>query len=89
MLQRVGLENKLKNKIFELSGGEQQWISLARLMLKSCDIILADEPTGSLDIKNRDNVLNILKSLNNDGKTIVIVTHNPYISNACSRKITL
>ena len=78
-----------KKKVFELSGGEQQRLALARIMLKKCEIILADEPTGNLDNKNRDIVFNILKDLNKQGKTIVIVTHDNYIANKCDKIIKL
>ncbi|ARO59388.1 Macrolide export ATP-binding/permease protein MacB [Bacillus cereus] len=75
-LQKVNLPNYEKKKIFELSGGEQQRIALARILIKKCDYILADEPTGNLDNNNRDLVFNILKDLNEDGKTIIFVTHD-------------
>ena len=88
-LKLVGLEGYNKKKVFELSGGEQQRWALARIMLKKCEIILADEPTGNLDNKNRDIVFNILKDLNKQGKTIVIVTHDNYIANKCDKIIKL
>ena len=86
-LKLVGLEGYNKKKVFELSGGEQQRLALARIMLKKCEIILADEPTGNLDNKNRDIVFNILKDLNKQGKTIVIVTHDNYIANKCDERL--
>lgn len=89
VLEKVGLLDKLNSKIYQLSGGEQQRIALARLMLKKNDIILADEPTGSLDEVNRDQVLSILQSLNNEGKTILIVTHDPEVSKICTNVVTL
>lgn len=79
----------LTQKVHELSGGEQQRLAIARILLKPCDIILADEPTGSLDISNRNEVINLLKELNQMDKTIIIVTHDPYVSNQCSRVIEL
>ena len=88
-LKLVGLEGYNKKKVFEHSGGEQQRLALARIMLKKCEIILADEPTGNLDNKNRDIVFNILKDLNKQGKTIVIVTHDNYIANKCDKIIKL
>lgn len=75
-LERVGLKEKINNKIYTLSGGEQQRIALARLMIKKCQLILADEPTGSLDKTNSSIVMDILKTLNNEGKTIILVTHD-------------
>ena len=88
-LEKVGLLDKLNNKVFELSGGEQQRVALARLMLKEKDIILADEPTGSLDEDNRDIILKLLKQLNNEGKTIVLVTHDKAVANICDREINI
>lgn len=74
-LERVGLSDKINEKVYKLSGGEQQRVALARLMIKSCKLILADEPTGSLDKDNANRVMGILKSLNDEGKTVVMVTH--------------
>lgn len=89
-LKKVGLTNPLNQKIYELSGGEQQRVALARIFLKSCDLILADEPTGSLDSENRDEIISILKKLNKEKeKTIVIVTHDPYVAKNYNRIIEL
>jgi putative ABC transport system ATP-binding protein len=89
VLEKVGLNISLKRKIHELSGGEQQRIAIARIMLKSCELILADEPTGSLDTYNRDEIIKLLKELNATGKTIIIVTHDSYVAQECSRVIDL
>ena len=75
-LSYVGLDGITKKKIYELSGGEQQRVALARVYLKKCTYIFADEPTGNLDKKNRDIVLDILKSLNSEGKAIIYATHD-------------
>ena len=88
-LNKVGLENYEKRKIYELSGGEQQRVAIARVILKPSKIILADEPTGSLDEKNRDQVISLLKYLNKEGKTVVIVTHDKNVANECDRIIEL
>lgn len=88
-LNYVGLKNYEKRKIYELSGGEQQRVAIARIMLKPSKIILVDEPTGSLDEKNRDIVLNLLKSLNKEGKTIVLVTHDRYVASQCNRVVNI
>lgn len=82
----LSLKNK---KVYQLSGGEQQRIAIIRLILQDCDIILADEPTGSLDIQNRDMVLSYLRELNKLGKTVVIVTHDMEVANQCSRIINI
>lgn len=78
-LERVGLSDKINEKVYTLSGGEQQRIALARLMLKQSSVILADEPTGSLDRKNAEAVIGILKTLNKEGKTVILVTHDENI----------
>lgn len=88
-LRIVGLEEKLNQKVYTLSGGEQQRVALARLMLKKCDIILADEPTGSLDNNNAEAVLNILKQLNEQGKTIILVTHDDEIKKQGNKVVNL
>lgn len=88
-LQKVGLSNYEKKKVFTLSGGEQQRVSLARAMIKKGNVILADEPTGNLDEENRDIVLNVLLEQNKEGKTIIIVTHDPYVANRCRRIISV
>lgn len=88
-LKTVGLEGYEKRKIFELSGGEQQRVAIARIILKPSKIILADEPTGSLDIENRNKVIQLLRKLNKNGKSIVIVTHDMEVANNCDRIIEL
>ncbi len=88
-LETVGLAEKINTKVYKLSGGEQQRVALARLMLKKCDVILADEPTGSLDVENADRVMDILHLLNQKGKTVVLVTHSERIINSESRVIRL
>ncbi|WP_342548531.1 ABC transporter ATP-binding protein [Paenibacillus sp. FSL P2-0089] len=89
VLKRMGLEISLKQKIHELSGGEQQRVAIARILLKPSEMILADEPTGSLDAENRNEIMRILKELNDEGKTIIIVTHDQYVTEKCSRVIKL
>lgn len=88
-LSEVGLSDKFDSKVFTLSGGEQQRVALARLMVKKCDIILADEPTGSLDRDNAQKVIELLRKLNAQGKTVVIVTHDPKVAGQCDRIIKI
>lgn len=88
-LERVGLAGTERKKIYQLSGGEQQRVAIARAMLKPCDLILADEPTGSLDAGNRDEVLTLLQDMNAGGKTVVVVTHDPGVARACTREVGL
>lgn len=89
VLAEVGLASKIDTKVYKLSGGEQQRLALARLMLKKCDIILADEPTGSLDEQNADMVMEILHFINQMGKTIILVTHSKKIIESEKRVIEL
>ncbi len=79
-LRKVNLPHiSLNQKIFELSGGESQRVALAKVFLKNPPIILADEPTASLDLLNSEEVMEILLSLKNDERTIIVATHNPLI----------
>lgn len=89
ILERVGLPSILHQKVSELSGGEQQRIAVARAILKPSQLLLADEPTGSLDSENRDLVLNFLLDMNKEGKTVIIVTHDAYVAQQCHRVIEL
>lgn len=75
-LNEVGLHKPLNIKVYNLSGGEKQRLAIAMIMLKPSNIILADEPTGSLDHENRDYIMDKLVDLNKKGKTIVIVSHD-------------
>lgn len=79
VLSEVGLLQDIDTEVYKLSGGEQQRVALARLMFKKCDIILADEPTGSLDVENANMVIKFLHKLNEAGKTVILVTHDEKI----------
>ena len=90
VLQLLKLENKMKHKPLELSGGEQQRVAIARAVINRPAIILADEPTGNLDSENSDIVLKMLVQLNRDlGQTIVMITHNPEAAEIAKRKILM
>ncbi|MEO7130229.1 MAG: ATP-binding cassette domain-containing protein, partial [Dermatophilaceae bacterium] len=88
-LEQVDLPEVHNRKVYELSGGEQQRIALARLLLKPCQLVLADEPTGSLDPVNRDIVLDLLKALSEQGKSVIIVTHDDAVVGRCDREVVL
>lgn len=88
-LADVGLDTAPSRRVYELSGGEQQRLAMARLMLKPSDLVLADEPTGSLDSSNRDVVLALLAGLRDHGKTVLLVTHDPVVAAAADRIIEL
>lgn len=88
-LEEVGLSGYENKKIYQLSGGEQQRVALARVMIKPSKIVLADEPTGCLDAENRDIVFDILRKIQKQGKTVVIVTHDESVAEKCDRVIEL
>ncbi|MCD8567033.1 MAG: ABC transporter ATP-binding protein [Geovibrio sp.] len=89
LLTKVGLENRITHFPAELSGGEQQRTAIARAMMNSPKVILADEPTGSLDKKNSDEVLDMIRLMRDEGVTILIVTHEDGIANSCDRIIRI
>lgn len=86
-LIRVGLGNRIKHKPNEISGGQRQRVAIARALVNNPAIILADEPTGNLDSKSSVEIMNIFQDLNNDGVTIVMVTHEPDIAEFTKRKV--
>jgi len=88
-LNKVGLNKNPDEKIYCLSGGEQQRVAIARAFLKNYDLVLADEPTGSLDAMNRDIIMNILNSFHEIGKTVIIVSHDQEVINRCNRVIEI
>ncbi|MGZ7108322.1 MAG: ABC transporter ATP-binding protein, partial [Methanobacterium sp.] len=90
LLKSVGLEEKIKTRPTKLSGGERQRVAIARALVNHPSIILADEPTGALDSKTGDIILNILKDLHKkENVTLVMVTHEPYVANMADRMITV
>jgi putative ABC transport system ATP-binding protein len=86
LLTELGLEDHLNKRPNQMSGGQQQRVAIARALINNPEIILADEPTGNLDTKSGDDVMNALKELNKEGKTIVIITHEEDIAQQ-ARKI--
>lgn len=88
-LEKVGLKEAIDKKVYTLSGGEQQRVALARVILKRGEIILADEPTGNLDAENGQLVMEILRELQKEGKTVILVTHNEQLAEECDRILDL
>jgi len=89
LLKLVGLEKRIHHKPAELSGGERQRVSIARALANNPEIILADEPTGNLDTKTGKEIIEILKDLNKQGKTIVLVTHDETFAKEAERIIKI
>ncbi len=89
MLEEVGLADKARNKPNQLSGGQQQRVAIARALVTDPSIILADEPTGNLDSKSGQAIVELFKTLNRKGRTIIVVTHNMEVARETNRIIYL
>jgi ABC-type lipoprotein export system ATPase subunit len=89
LLKQFGLADRMKHKPYQLSGGERQRTAIARALMNQPQILLADEPTGNLDYKTGNGILEVLEGLNNNGQTIVMVTHDRRIAEKAGRTVEL
>ena len=89
VLDQVGLSNRINHGPSELSGGQQQRVAIARALVNKPSIIIADEPTGNLDSKTGEYIMNLFKELNQEGQTIILITHEEDIANQSKRIINI
>ena len=89
ILERIGLRGKERRLPDQLSGGEQERVAIARALVNSPPILMADEPTGNLDSKTGEEIMDLFKSLNEEGQSIIMVTHNPENTAFSTRTISL
>lgn len=89
VLEKLGIDDQSKKKVNQLSGGQKQRVAIARAIVNNPSFILADEPTGALDTKTSAEIMDLFKALNDEGKTVIIITHDSTIAEACKRKIEI
>ena len=89
VLKKLGIEEKRYELVRNLSGGQRQRVAIARAIVNNPEIILADEPTGALDSTTANEIINVLKELNNNGKTVIVITHDKDIAANCNKIISI
>ena len=87
--QQVGLEGLEHKKVNQLSGGQRQRVAICRALAMDAEVIVADEPTGALDLSNTESLMDLLERLNKQGITVIIVTHDPYVANRCTMEYVI
>ena len=88
-LEKVGMKELAKKPVNKLSGGQKQRVAIARAIVNNPSFLLADEPTGALDTKTSAEIMALFKSLNDEGKTVIIITHDPTVAGSCKRQIEI
>lgn len=89
LLQQVGLEGLEHKRVNHLSGGQRQRVAICRALAMDAEVIVADEPTGALDLSNTESLMDLLERLNKQGITVIIVTHDPYVANRCTMEYVI
>ena len=89
LLQQVGLEGLEHKKVNHLSGGQRQRVAICRALAMDAEVIVADEPTGALDLSNTESLMDLLERLNKQGITVIIVSHDPYVANRCTMEYVI
>lgn len=89
LLQQVGLEGLEHKKVNHLSDGQRQRVAICRALAMDAEVIVADEPTGALDLSNTESLMDLLERLNKQGITVIIVTHDPYVANRCTMEYVI
>jgi len=89
MLERVGLAHRISHTPNEMSGGEQQRVAIARALVNEPAFLLADEPTGNLDSRNTDSIMKLLRNLNHEGTTVILITHDLDVAKMAKRQVVL
>ena len=88
-LESVDMKDFMKRKVDSLSGGQKQRVAIARALMMDPEVILADEPSGALDSKTRDELIDLFKTINSSGKTIVLVTHDTEMARSANKQISI
>lgn len=89
ILSQLEMDEIMDKKVNKLSGGQKQRVAIARAMINNPKVILADEPTGALDVKTSLEIMNVFKQLNAKGTTVIIITHDMEVANECNRVIEI